>query len=124
MTTKDSCVRHSTFVQEAKEIAQQLGFTWETEGYTETIKTPATTYRIERVNEHQHVWGDGGHSLYQSRLFREDTPAVCLLETKNWASWGTYCDDSEDYETGREQNTTLHIEDEFALAIFSRICPR
>ena len=96
--------------------AAELGF--EIQG--EAISRGDEKYRVKKMDEFKHEHGQGGHSLDSFILFKVNKEEKKVLETRNYTSWTTYSDDSEDHTMVNEHSLTIYSEDQLARAVFEK----
>jgi hypothetical protein len=77
------------------------------------IQLGAASYRIKYDHKSEHRWGDGGESETLALLVRGDRPVLAGVRR---ARWGTYSDDSMDYDMGMTHELFL-LDDHDALAV-------
>ncbi|MBT3405222.1 hypothetical protein HN832_01405 [archaeon] len=77
------------------------------------------TYKFQQKQNHGgHRLGDGGEFENILLLQQNKRP---LLASQHFISYGTYTDDSMDYEIESKETTFLLTRDDFALAVFERM---
>ncbi len=76
------------------------------------------TYDITYTKGYRHAWGNGGKSQECYTLRKEGEP---ILVTYHTDQWGTYSDDSTDYELPSDDATYLLREDSVARTLFDNL---
>lgn len=110
-------VNEAEFINATKTAAEELGF--KVEG--EEVSKGEEKYRIKKIKENEHKYGQGGHRLNSISLFRINEKSRKILESRDYTSWMTLSDDSEDYPTEKGQFVALYLEDKLARAVFEKL---
>ena len=116
--TLEKKIEEADFIDAIKTSADELGF----EDREWNFSKGKEHYRIKKVNQPKHEYGEGGQGTFSTVLCKViEGGEEKVLEARYFASWTTSLDDSIDQPEKQEYSLIFYSEDKLAREVFEKL---